>query len=179
HRRELDVGIVARRDIGFLQARFFARRPWLDRAELLPHRISAEVEPRRGQRWIHVRGGKGEAAGRLDGVAGRAVSALVGWRALGRPWQRRLSRRVARGRCDLDRRIERERLAGLLLRKRWALLLLIRDDRSGRRRLEPVALERNQAVAVARDAVVALAAAVDHRTCIRAREKGLFTQEPL
>src|SRR5262249_16421192 len=168
----------------------FARRPWLDRAELLPHRISAEVEPRRGQRWIHVRGGKGEAAGRLDGVAGRAVSALVGWRALGRPWQRRRSRRAARGRCDLarrvgrggcdlDRRIERERLAGLLLRKRWALLLLIRDDRSGRRRLEPVALERNQAVAVARDAVVALAAAVDHRTCIGTREKGLFTQEPL
>src|SRR5262249_51103926 len=176
-RRELDVGIVARRDIGLLQSRFFARRPRLDRAELLPHRISAEVEPRRGQRNICIRGRKGEAADRSDG--GRAVSALVGWRALGRPWQRRLFRRVACGRCDLDRRIERERLSGLLLRKRWALLLLIRDDRSGRRRLEPVALERNQAVAVARDAVVALAAAVDHRTGIRAREKGLFTQGPL
>src|SRR5262249_46474714 len=125
----------------------------------------------------HVRGGKGEAAGRSDG--GLAANALIGWRALGRPRRPRLLGPLACGRCDLDRRIERERLSGLLLRKRWALLLLIRDDRSGRRRLEPIALERNQAVAVARDAVVALAAAVDHRTCIGTREKGLFTQEPL
>src|SRR5262249_57507833 len=120
--------------------------------------IRAEGGPRRGQGWIHVRGGKGEAAGRLDGVAGRAVSALVGWRALGRPWQRRLSRRVARGRCDLDRRIERERLAGLLLRKRWALLLLVRDDRRGRGRLEPVAPERKPAGPPGRDPRVAPAA---------------------
>src|SRR5262249_21623883 len=151
--RELGVGIVARRDIGFLQSRFFARRPWLDRPELLPHWIDVEIEPRRAQRRIRIRGRKGEAADRSDG--GRAVSALVGWRALGWPWQRRLFRRVACRRCDFDRRIERERLSGLLLRKRWALLLLIRDDRIGRRRLEPIALERNQVVAVARDAVVA------------------------
>src|SRR5262249_59382297 len=121
-RRELHVGIVARRDVGLLESRFFARCPWLDRAELLPHRIDAEREPRRAQRRIHVRARKGEAADRSDGgrAAGRAVSALVGWRALGRPWRRRLLRRLACGLCGVDRRIKRRRLCGLLLRERWA-----------------------------------------------------------
>src|SRR5262249_56218693 len=54
HRRELHVGIVARRDIGLLESRFFARRPWLDRAELFPPGIDAEIEPRRPQRWGHL-----------------------------------------------------------------------------------------------------------------------------
>ena len=75
HRRELDVGIVVRRDIGRLESRFFARRPWLDRAELLPHGIDVEIEPRRVQRPIRVRWRKGETADRAARVA---VSALVG-----------------------------------------------------------------------------------------------------
>src|SRR5262249_12150397 len=179
-RRERYVGIVARRAVGLLESRFLAWRPRLDRAELLPHGIDAEIEPRRAQRWIHVRARKGEAADRSDGgrAAGLAVSALVGWRARGRPWRRRLLR-LGCGLCGVDRRITRQRLPGLLLRERWALRLRIRHDFSRRRRLEPIALERNQAIVAARDAVVALAAAVHHRTRIGAREKGLFAQEPL
>src|SRR5262249_58547927 len=129
----------------------------------------------RAQRRIHVRARKGEAADRSDG--GRAVSALVGWRALGRLRRRRLLSRLGCWLCGVDRRIKRQRLPGLLLRERWALRLRIRHDFSRRRRLEPIALERNQAIVAARDAVVALAAAVHHPTPLGAREKGLFAQE--
>src|SRR5262249_60283432 len=139
----------------------------------------AEVAPRRAQRsiCICIRGREGEAADRSDG--GRAVSALVGWRALGRQWQRRLLRRLACGRCDLGRRIERERRSGLLLRERWPLGLRIRQDFSRRRRLEPIALERNQAIPTPGDPLVAPAAAGGPRTGAGAREKSVFAPGPL
>src|SRR5262249_30385611 len=96
-------------------------------------------------------------------------------------WQCRLLSRLACGLCGcgVDRWIKRQRLSGLLLRERWPLGLRIRHDFSRRRRLEPIALERNQAIPTAGHAVVALGAAVDHRTGVGAREKGLFAQEPL
>src|SRR5262249_40654974 len=144
------------------------------------HGIDVEIESRRAQRPIRVGWRNGKTADRLDGgrAASLAVSALVGWRALRRAGRRRLLGRFARRPCGVDRRFRRERLSALL-HERWALRLRIRHHFSRRRWLEPISLERDQAITAARDAVVALAAAVDHRTCIRARERGFVAQEPL
>ena len=61
HCRELDVRVVACSDFGVIESRFFPGRPRLHRTELLPHRIDAEIDSRRGQRRIENGGGKGEA----------------------------------------------------------------------------------------------------------------------
>src|SRR5262249_53524829 len=79
------------------------------------HRVRAAFA-RRGEHGI---GGVHPRALRHDrggAIAGR----------LGRPGRRRLLRRLACGLSDVDRRIERQRLSGVLLRERWVLLLLIR-----------------------------------------------------
>ena len=49
-----------------LRARLFARGPRLDGAELLSHRIDAEIDPRRAQRGIDVGGGEGETERRMS-----------------------------------------------------------------------------------------------------------------
>src|SRR5207244_10685838 len=64
---------------------------------------------------------------------------------------------------------------GLLLREAWGALL--RGGVNGPRRIEPITLERDEPIA--RNAVVAFATAVDHRTRIAAREECLFAEKAL
>ena len=82
HGRELDVGAVARRDVGSLESRFFSRRPRLDRAELFPHRVDAEKDPRCAPRCVRIGGGKREPADRLSDCLARrlALDGRGAWR---------------------------------------------------------------------------------------------------
>src|SRR5262249_45333173 len=142
-RRKLDVAfgtgkrpairVDGERDrAGILELRLLARRPGLDRRELLPHRIDAEIKPRGAQRRIHVRCRKAEPAHRSEWRVALAIRPCRrGGRGTGEP---RGSFIAGTGRA------ERRRHLGIRLAPRERLLVRVLLVRAG---LEAIALARD------------------------------------
>ncbi len=166
-RRELDLGrhrrqvgwvrggdVAAHGDLRLVQFRRLAGRPRLDRAEILAHRIDAEVEARGAQRRIDVRRRECEALDPAHRSLGLLAAALVVRR---RHRRRRCLRHFLGRLLLLGRRARR-------IRDRRFRRALFGMRRSGVGCGQAIAFAgRTEIADVHEAAVIALVAAVDHR----------------